>query len=123
MLKRIAWLLIAFPTGLILVALAVANRQPVRLSLDPFHAEAPALSLVLPFYVYVIGALIIGSVLGGLATWMSQGRWRRLARTRWSELRRWRSEADRLTRERDQTVAQQRTKAITSGSSSVRDAA
>ncbi len=56
MLRRIVWLLIAFPAGLLLVTLAVANRHDVRLALDPFHPEAPVLSLVLPFYAYLFAA-------------------------------------------------------------------
>jgi len=110
-LKRIVWLLIAFPAAALLVALAVANRHSVRLVLDPFQPETPVISLVLPFYAYLFGALLIGVLLGGAATWLSQGRWRRLARQRASEARKWRIEADRLTRERDAEVAN-RTKAL-----------
>ena len=105
MLKRIIWLLIAFPAAVFLITLAVANRHSVRLVLDPFRPETPVLSLVMPFYAYLFGALLIGVVLGGLSTWLSQGRWRRTARTRTTEARRWQAEADRLTRERDAEVA------------------
>ena len=104
MLRRIAWLLIALPAGLLLVTLAVANRHDVRLSLDPFNPQAPVLSLVLPFYVYLFGALIVGVLLGGIATWLSQSRWRRSARVQGKAAARWQAEADRLTRERDAAV-------------------
>lgn len=106
MLKRIAWMLFAFPAALVLVTLAVANRHAARLVLDPFNPEAPALSLSMPFYAYLIGMLVVGVVLGGFATWLSQSRWRRAARTRGYEAKRWHAEADRLTRERDAGVAQ-----------------
>jgi uncharacterized integral membrane protein len=104
-LRRIVWLLIAFPAGLLLVTLAVANRHDVRLTLDPFRPEAPVLSLVLPFYAYLFGALLIGVALGGVAMWVSQGRWRRSARVQGRDAARWRAEADRLTRERDAQAA------------------
>ena len=81
MLKRILSLLIAFPLGAVLVAIAVSNRQPVALILDPFRPENPALSVELPFYAYLLGALLLGVVIGGLAAWMGQRRWRQTART------------------------------------------
>lgn len=105
MLKRIAWLLIAFPVGVLLVTLAVANRHSAHLVLDPFRPETPVLSISLPFYVWIFGALLIGVLLGGAAVWVGQSRWRRAARTRTREAVRWQAEANRLTRERDRTVA------------------
>jgi uncharacterized integral membrane protein len=98
-------LLLAALAASVLVALAVANRQIVPLILDPFKPEAPAYQLELPLYTYLIGALIAGVVLGGAATWLSQGRWRRASRHNTAEALRWRSEADRLSRERDAGVS------------------
>jgi len=104
-LRRIIWLLIGLPAGLFLVTLAVANRHDVRLVLDPFHPEAPVLSLMMPFYAYLLAALLVGVVLGGVAMWLSQGRWRRAARVQGRAAARWQAEADRLTRERDAKAA------------------
>ncbi len=105
MLKRILTLLVAFPAAAILVTMAVANRHAVTMVLDPFNPDAPVLSLSLPFYAYLFGALILGVLLGGMATWLSQARYRRQARQRGMEARRWQAEADRLARERDANVA------------------
>lgn len=105
MLRRIVWLLIAFPAGLLLVTLAVVNRHEVRLVLDPFRPETPVLSLALPFYAYLFGTLLLGVLLGGTAMWMSQARWRRSARLQGRAAARWHAEADRLTRERDAAAA------------------
>jgi len=109
-LRRIVWLLVAFPAAAILVTLAVANRHAARLVLDPFRPEEPVLWIDLPFYAYLLIALVIGVALGGTATWMTQSRWRRTARRRAQEALRWQAEADRLARERDQAalVARQR---------------
>jgi hypothetical protein len=104
-LRRIVWLLIAIPAGLLLVTLAVANRHEVRLVLDPFRPENPAISLAMPLYAYIFIALVAGVLLGGTATWLSQARWRRGAREQGRAAARWHAEADRLTRERDAAAA------------------
>ena len=101
MLRRVVWIAVGAPIALLLITLALANRHSVRLVLDPFRPENPVLSLVLPFYAYLFGALLIGVVVGGMATWMSQSRWRRSARQRTAEAYRWHAEADRLSRERE----------------------
>ena len=49
--------------------------------------------------------LIGGVVLGGVATWMTQCKWRRTARSRALDALRWQAEADRLARERDRNVS------------------
>ncbi|MCZ7594591.1 MAG: hypothetical protein M5U16_06470 [Hyphomicrobium sp.] len=105
MLRRIVWLLIAFPAGLLLVTLAVVNRHEVRLVLDPFRPETPAVSLAMPFYAYLFITLLVGVLLGGAAMWLSQARWRRDARLQGRAAARWHAEADRLTRERDAAAA------------------
>ena len=108
MLRRILWFPIALVAAVLLVTLAVANREPVRLVLDPFKPDAPVISISLPFYAYLLGALTIGVILGGLSTWLTQGRWRRTARAKSQDAMRWQAEADRLARERDRHVAGQR---------------
>lgn len=112
MLRRIVSLAIAFPLGIVIVALAVSNRHPVQLILDPFRPDSPALSVELPFYVYLLGALVVGVVLGGAATWFGQSRWRRTARAQGQRAARYQAEADRLARERDSDVASAKTLAI-----------
>jgi len=105
MLRRFVFFLVAIPAAVLLITLAVANRHGVRLVLDPFRPDEPVLSVVLPFYAYLFGMLLIGIVIGGLATWITQARWRRTARRRTAEAARWQAEADRLTRERQAQAA------------------
>ncbi len=112
MLKRITLLLISFPVALLLITLAIANRHSVRMVLDPFNPEAPVISISLPFFYYLFGALLIGVVAGGAAVWLNQSRWRQSARHRTQEARRWHAEADRLTRERDAGVDRSKQLAI-----------
>lgn len=104
MLQRIVSVLVALPVAILLITLAVANRHDATLVLDPFRPENPAIALQLPFYAYLFAALALGIVAGGTAVWMSQGRWRKTARMRTQEARRWQAEADRLIRERDAQV-------------------
>jgi hypothetical protein len=104
MLRRVIWTVVAFPIGIVLVTLAVTNSHRVRLILDPFRPDDPVLSLVLPFYLYLFGALLVGIVIGGMAMWLTQGHWRRIARRRGAEAVRWQAEADRLARERDRQL-------------------
>lgn len=106
MFRRVATALIAFPAAAILVALSVSNRQPVSFAVDPLNVVGAG-PVVLPLYVFLLMALIAGVLLGGMAVWLGQSRFRRSARAGEAEARRWRSEADRLTRERDAGVQSQ----------------
>lgn len=107
MLRRAVWFLVAFPAATALVTLALANRHGVRLVLDPFRPADPVISLVLPFYAYLFGALLLGVVVGGAATWKTQARWRRNARQRAAEAHHWQAEAGRLSRERELEASRQ----------------
>jgi uncharacterized integral membrane protein len=104
-LRRILWFPFALLSAVLLVTLAVANREPVRLVLDPFKPDAPVIFMTLPLYAYLLGALILGVMLGGAAVWFGQGRWRKTARLKTQDAMRWQAEADRLARERDAQVA------------------
>ena len=105
MFQRILTTLFAFVMAVVLVALAVANRRIVEFVLDPFNPQAPALSISMPFFYYLFASLIVGVLLGGFAVWFAQGKWRRVARQRTQEALKWRSEVERLTRERDDHVS------------------
>jgi uncharacterized integral membrane protein len=80
LLRKIVAALILVPLAIVLIAFAVANRQTVTVSFDPFNASAPAASLNLPLFVIVIVTLIAGVIVGGMAVRLGHGRWRRLAR-------------------------------------------
>jgi len=98
LLRKIVAAVILIPLAIVIVAFAVANRQLVTLSLDPFSAERPASSLSLPLFVLIIGLLILGVVIGGVATWLNHGRWRRAARRFEREVRALRGEIAALRR-------------------------
>lgn len=98
-LKKLLWLVVLLPTAVVLIAFAVANRHPVRLMFDPMPSAAPGSGIEIPLYAVVLTALLFGVVLGGVAAWLGQAKWRRAARQRAQEVRRWQREAERLNAE------------------------
>src|SRR5262245_1428774 len=96
--RRLVRLVVLLPAVVAAAAIGLANRQDVRLGLDPFRPDDPVLSVVLPFYAWLLAALILGVIVGGLATWASRARWRRSARRSEAETQRWKAEANRLGR-------------------------
>lgn len=79
MRKLLRWLVLV-PLAIVLVLLAVANRAPVTLSLDPFSREAPAFTFTLPLFVALLLAVAVGVVIGGVAAGIGRLRWRYRAR-------------------------------------------
>lgn len=78
MIRKFLRALIMFPAALALALLAMANRQPVTVSFDPFDASDADFTVTVPLYVLGFTILIAGVVLGGLAAWLRQGSHRRL---------------------------------------------
>ena len=69
---RLSTYVIGIPAVAVAVVVAVANRQSVIFSLDPFSRISPALALRLPLFVLVFVVLGIGVLLGGLASLLSR---------------------------------------------------
>lgn len=82
MFNRFLLIVVFVPLAIILIALAVANRELVSFTLDPFNPGNPALTLTLPLFIYLFLALAGGIMIGSAATWFRQGRYRKLARQR-----------------------------------------
>jgi hypothetical protein len=69
---RLSTYVIGIPAVVVAVVVAVANRQSVIFSLDPFSRATPALALRLPLFVLVFLVLGLGVLLGGLASLLSR---------------------------------------------------
>ena len=95
MIGKFLWSLLTLVSVIVIVALAVANRQLVRLILDPFNSDNPALFVDAPLFILLLSGLIAGLLLGGIATWLTQAKWRRTARSRTKESNRWRQSVHR----------------------------
>ena len=98
LLRKIVAAVILIPLAIVIVAFAVANRQIVTVSLDPFSSEHPASSLTLPLFALILVLLIAGVVIGGVAAWLRQAKWRRVARRLEREVEELRSEVVSLRR-------------------------
>jgi uncharacterized integral membrane protein len=98
MIRRIIAALILLPLAIVFISVAVANRQSVVVSFDPFDQAHPALTRAVPLYLLMLILLIGGVVVGGIAAWLRQGKWRRAARRADAQARELRVEVDRLKR-------------------------
>ena len=91
---RLWTLLIVLPLAIVLIVFAVANRQPVQISLDPIAEQTPWFAVTVPLFVGLFVSLIVGVLIGGVAVWFTQGRMRKQAREN-------KLQATKLARERD----------------------
>ena len=80
MLRRIVLVFFTIPIAIVLISLAVANRASVPISLDIINPGNPAMTWSAPMFVWLFAAMAIGVVLGGVATWFTQGKHRKLER-------------------------------------------
>ena len=96
MIRKIVTALILVPIAVVFICFAVANRQSVVVSLDPFDTAHPAVSVSMPLFALILLLLIGGVMLGGIAAWIGQSKWRRAARHAEWEARELRREVDRL---------------------------
>jgi uncharacterized integral membrane protein len=94
MIKRIVGWFVLVPLCAALIVFALANRQAVVVNLNPFSAAAEGSGTGVPLFLVIFGVLLVGVILGGIATWFAQGPHRR-------EERYFRRETERLHRELD----------------------
>ena len=95
-MKRILSWAFGLPVAVVLIAFAIANRRPVAVSFDPLTIEQPWLAVSMPLWALLYIGIFLGLIAGGVAAWLKQGRWRRIARDARRELDTTRSENDRL---------------------------
>ncbi len=119
-MKRFLAYLMAIPVAVVLIVFAVSNRDPITIAFDPMAAETPMFAFDFPLYLVLFCALILGVIVGGVATWRGQGKWRKRARERRYEAAKWRHEAER-NKARAEKLAKQ--KPALPASTAQRDAA
>jgi len=96
MLRRVVGWVVLVPLCIVLIVFALANRQLVVVNFNPF-VPSEALStpgVGVPFFLVLSTVLLLGVVLGGVATWFAQSHHRRDERS-------YRRQTERLTREVD----------------------
>jgi len=80
-MRKFLTAVVLIPLGLIIVDFLLANRHLVTVSFDPLASGDSAFDLPPQrLFVVIIAALILGVVVGGIATWFRQRHWRRAAR-------------------------------------------
>lgn len=96
MVNRIVGWLVLVPLCGLLIAFALANRHLVSVNLNPFVAPADAnlSGYGIPLFIVLYVVLLIGVLLGGVASWFAQGTHRKRERH-------WRREAQQLSQELD----------------------
>ena len=80
MLRKIVTLVVVLPLAALIIAFAVANRHGVTVTFDPFSSVNPAYAATVPLFLLIFILVILGVVVGGVAAWIRQSKWRRVAR-------------------------------------------
>lgn len=99
MIRKIVSFIILVPLAALIVVFAVANRAPVTIALDPLAGEPPLISASVPLFLVVLATLIVGVIIGGVASWSRQGRWRRATRRLEAKVKAQHAEIDTLKRQ------------------------
>jgi uncharacterized integral membrane protein len=99
MFRKIVSAIILIPLLFLIVGFAVANRQLVRISFDPFDQSHPAASITLPLFIMLFVFVILGVIVGGIASWFRQRPWRRAARRLDAEVRALHDELEAMRRQ------------------------
>lgn len=93
-MRKIVAIFILAPLAIVIVMFAVANRALITVSFDPFSSVQPAFALTLPLFVLIFVLVGLGVVIGGVATWLKQHKWRARARLAEAEAREMRARLD-----------------------------
>lgn len=94
-MKSFLKLLVLLPIVVVVTIFAIANRELVQVTVDPFGwFEMPPLGV--PLFLVLFLSVAVGVVLGGTAVWLGQGRHRRAARLNAKAAARHKAELDRL---------------------------
>jgi uncharacterized integral membrane protein len=98
MLRKVLTIVFVVPLAILIVAFAVANREVVTVSFDPFSSADPAYAAKLPLFALIFALTILGVIIGGVATWLRQASWRRTARALDADVRTLHQELEAMRR-------------------------
>ena len=93
-MRKFVTFAILIPLALVIVMFAVANRETITVSFDPFDTAHPAYALKLPLFILIFVLVGVGVVVGGIAAWLRQQKWRTRARRAEAEARELRARLD-----------------------------
>jgi len=70
-LRRILNWAIGLPIAIVAVAFAVANRQWITVSFDPFSRDAPLAAIDMPLWALFFCGIFFGLIAGWIAAWFA----------------------------------------------------
>ncbi len=105
-MRRLLFWTVLVPLGALVVLFAVANRAPVVVSFDPFSGENSALAFSAPLFLVMFAAVILGVVIGGIASLLHRYRMWRAVRRAEEEAAQFKTEAENERRMREATQPQ-----------------
>ena len=74
-MRSLLRLIVYIPLGLIFLFFALANRQPVRISLNPFPGgELSGPSFEASLFLVVLAAMALGVIAGAFSSWLNIAR-------------------------------------------------
>ena len=94
MMRKIVAAFVLIPLALIIIMFAVANREIITVTFDPFDAKNPAFALTMPLFMLIFVLVGAGVLIGGVAAWLKQHKWRSRARRAEAEARQLRQQFD-----------------------------
>ena len=95
-MRKLVTAVILIPLGIVIVMFAVANRQTITVSFDPFDTVNPAFALKTPLFALIFVLVGLGVLVGGIAAWLKQHKWRSRARRAEAEARDLRARLDAI---------------------------
>jgi uncharacterized integral membrane protein len=93
-MRKLVTIFVLVPLAVLIVMFAVANREIITVSFDPFDSAQPALAFRMPLFVLIFVLVGLGVLIGGMAAWLKQHKWRVRARRAEADVRRLRDELD-----------------------------
>jgi uncharacterized integral membrane protein len=86
-MRKFVTFVILVPLAIVIVMFAVANREVITVSFDPFDTVHPALAVKTPLFMLIFALVGLGVLVGGIAAWLKQHKWRARARRAEAEAR------------------------------------
>ena len=106
-MRRILRWLIGLPIVILVIGFAIANRNSVTLSFDPFTSVNPSVYLIMPLWLLFFAGIFVGLIVGWIASWWAQGKHRKAARDARSELAKLQTELADLRKPQMATTSSQ----------------
>ncbi len=93
-MRKIVTAFVIIPIAILIVMFAVANREIITVTFDPFDSKNPAFAMTMPLFMLVFVLVGLGILVGGVAAWLKQHKWRTRARRAEAEAKLLREQLD-----------------------------